>query len=396
MPSRTSPASLAKLGMLLFASALTTQAGLVNRWSFNDPAGNVTSGDSFTDSISSEIATVQGALYNNSGSNYYATLDGSEITLPGGSHGNHSSNFTAPYIDLPDGLISNKTDLTVEIWATPIDVSNISNADGLEDEFTNSGFMRVFSFGSCDTTHGPGADPGELNLRLSSQPGGLPGFTNGVDYIYASFAVGYDGNSQRHDADITGSLTGGYVDSSNATTMGTEYHYVLTFEDGAGAYGPSGGQIKWYRDGVLVNTQDVDFQLSEMNDVNNWLGRSQWTADLMANASYNEVRIYDHALSTTEISDNLLAGPDSFTDPDTDDDGLLDLWEDEHFGNNNGNATQTELDLYDGDDDPDMDGYDNATEQSLGTDPNDDQSPPPGTDSGPPLDLYPAGRLQYG
>ncbi|MGC6580893.1 MAG: LamG-like jellyroll fold domain-containing protein [Akkermansiaceae bacterium] len=55
---------------------------------------------------------------------------------------------------------------------------------------------------------------------------------------------------------------------------------------------------------------------------------------------------------------------------DTDGDDLPDLWEDEHFGNNDGTADAAELALQDGAGNPDGDGLDNEAEFQNGGDPN--------------------------
>ena len=102
-----------------------------------------------------------------------------------------------------------------------------------------------------------------------------------------------------------------YLDTTLATTAGTTYHYVATFTDT-----PGGMNIAWYRNGALAGSGSVAFHLSEIEDVNNWLGRSQWNSLAAANASYDEVRIYDHALSPADIAASFAAGPDaSFAPP---------------------------------------------------------------------------------
>ncbi len=329
---------------------------LVHRWSFNEAPGNASNGTTLTDSVSSAVATVRGEYITP------ASFDGAALRLPGTSDGNHSLGFMSAYLDLPNGIISSKTNLTVEIWATPHSVT---------------AYDRLFDFGRSDQSHGPGAEPGEL-AEINGQ-GQIPGNRNADDTLYYSFGIGNDENGQRLEAMINDTANPGlYHDAAQATNLGTRYHYVFTFEDSVGAFGSDGGRVSWYRDGTLIHTADVDFHLSEMEDVNNWLGRSQWTTDWNADASYDEVRIWDHALTPAEISANLAAGPDSLEDPDTDDDGLLDVaFEDHYFGNDDGTASQTELDLHDGDDNPDGDAYTNLQEQAMGTDPTDPLSPPP-------------------
>lgn len=63
---------------------------------------------------------------------------------------------------------------------------------------------------------------------------------------------------------------------------------------------------------------------------------------------------------------------------DIDGDGLEDLWEDAHFGNANGVATNAELALQSGTDDADGDGFNNEMEETAQTDPNDPQAFPGG------------------
>jgi hypothetical protein len=50
--------------------------------------------------------------------------------------------------------------------------------------------------------------------------------------------------------------------------------------------------------------------LSAINDVNNWLGRSQFGADGDFDGSIHEFRIYDAALSAAQITASFNAGPD--------------------------------------------------------------------------------------
>ena len=50
--------------------------------------------------------------------------------------------------------------------------------------------------------------------------------------------------------------------------------------------------------------------------MNDWLGRSQFAADAALNASIDELRVYDQALSSAEIEKSMQAGPDAvFPEP---------------------------------------------------------------------------------
>jgi len=249
---------------------------IVNRWSFNNTAGPAPSGTIVNDLVSGADATIRGVN---------ATFDGNAIILPGGSNGQDDQSGIAAYVDLPNGLISTKTNLTVELWATPV---------------SEQAWQRLFDFGRT-VQAGDGVD-GEWTG--ASAPGG----TSSSDGLFLSFQIGGDINQQRLEANLDG---GSFhtLNTAEATTLGVQYHYVVTYESGAGSF-PAGGQVSWYRDGVLIGTLDVSFPLSQIEDVNNWLGRSQWSADANANAAYNEVRIYDSALSAAEVTAAYLAGPE--------------------------------------------------------------------------------------
>ncbi len=271
------------------------QAGLVNRWSFNNAAGSAPDETLLTDSISGQAATVQGN---------FAQFTGTGLTIRGQSQGgaatttgDRSAGFISSYVDLPNGIISSKTNLSVEIWATPLSARN---------------YMRVCDFGRVNTAGFGGGAPGEI-IDVAGQ-GQTPGLTSASDTLSLSFCIGNDLNQQR----LLALRDGGnqtLIDAAEATSANTQYHYVVTFEDGVGAFGASGGRMTWYRDGSQIATGDVAFRLSEIEDVNNWLGRSAWTGDYNAHATYNECRIYDHALSPAEITANLAAGPDTLVGP---------------------------------------------------------------------------------
>jgi hypothetical protein len=52
-----------------------------------------------------------------------------------------------------------------------------------------------------------------------------------------------------------------------------------------------------------------------LNDINNWLGRSQYAVDPSFSGTFHEFRIYNVALSAPAIQASFLGGPDaSFLD----------------------------------------------------------------------------------
>ena len=300
-------------GILTFAffdcSAL--YADLVHRWSFNQPAGAISSGTTLADSVGNAVATVRGIG---------AQFSGTTLSLPGTTNGNQSPSLISAYIDLPNGIISSKTHLTVEIWATPLSYQQ---------------FQRLFDFGRiAQAGDGLGA-PGEITGLASTAPGttsSYEGFT-----LTLSRNTAGNVNEQRFETRLNGVGAGdttgqyGIADTNVATTVGTEYHYVLTFQSGVGAFAATGGRASWYRNGVLVAALDTSFRLHQIQDVNNWLGRSHWSGDRGTHAAYNEVRIYDHAMSVAEIAASFATGP-SPVPPQSD---MVHRWS---FGNAAGNA----------------------------------------------------------
>src|SRR5205823_12872694 len=110
--------------------------------------------------------------------------------------------------------------------------------------------------------------------------------------------------------------------SALTTTAGTTYHYAVIFQDSVGSYGTGGGTISWYRNGTFIGSVDVNYHLSSIEDVNNWIGRSQWSGDSNANIAYDEFRIYDNAFTATDVANSYAAGqnatfPAPVTQPDS-------------------------------------------------------------------------------
>ncbi len=257
-------------------------AALVNRWSFNQAAGATPGGTTFNDTISVVPLQVRGLG---------ATLDGARITLPGTTNCNLPDTTISAYLNLPNGIVSSKTNLTVEIWAAPNTARN---------------FQLMLDFGRMNIAGDGAGAPGEWT---GTTPANVP-TSETSDGLALLFNRDTNINTQRQGSRINGG-TPLYLDTNLATTLGTTYHYVFTFQDT-----PGGGTVSWYRNGVLAGTGSVAFHLSEIEDVNNWLGRSQWNSLAAANASYDEVRIYDHALTPADITASFAAGPDaSFASP---------------------------------------------------------------------------------
>jgi hypothetical protein len=64
-----------------------------------------------------------------------------------------------------------------------------------------------------------------------------------------------------------------------------------------------------YVDGARQAQASAGFKLSDIDDVNNWLGQSQWVQDVNLSGRYDEFRIYAAALSDSQIKRLYERGP---------------------------------------------------------------------------------------
>ncbi len=176
-----------------------------------------------------------------------------DLVLPGGLSG--------PHVTLPPGIISTLESVTVEAWLTW--------AGG-------SGYQRIFDFGN------------------SSDGAGKQG-----SYAPQNFSLALHGNDDRFrllfDADPA---TGGWreVYSAPAISTNSEHQVVVVFDRGA-------NEIRLYVDGLRRGSATVlaSEGLSNIDDINNWLGMGQWAADPNFAGTLSDVRIYDVPMSDTDV-----------------------------------------------------------------------------------------------
>lgn len=276
--SRALALQLTSLALALSDGAF---ADITNRWSFSNANGAAANGAVVTDSIGGQNAIVRGQG---------ATFASGLLTLPGNTTGNQTPTAISAYVDLPNGIISSKTHLSVEIWARPLSFQT---------------FQRLLDFGRVvQAGDGLGA-AGEITGTATT----APGTNQASDGLTLTLSRGGSLNEQRFEGKLNGAgndadPAGLYRlrDTNLTTTAGTTYHYVMTFEGGVGSFGSTGGRLSWYRNGVQIATGDVGFRLNQLEDVNNWLGRSLWSADRGTNAAYDEARIYNQALTPEQIN----------------------------------------------------------------------------------------------
>lgn len=188
-------------------------------------------------------------------------------------------NAFSEYVDFPNGMLSALGAVTFEAWMT-MDTSA-------------GGYQRVFDFGACTL-----GERGPLDL------GGF----NGTEYLYIarrSTSLECVGEGAA-DGAFSGWAYGQDV------TLDAETHFALT-------YNPLLGMIDIYQDGVKTGSVAFNGVLDNIDDVNNWIGRSNWGGDSFTDGAVNEFRVYDGVLTPEEISVNYAGGAsaDPFADPGT-------------------------------------------------------------------------------
>lgn len=246
-------------------AALPLSAAPVHRYSFNEPDAADAAGMSITDSAGTAHGTVKGA-----GAQYL----GNRLVLAGGG------NASAAYGDLPNGLLS----------------ENSANNGG-SGQITMEGWIK--STGS--QTWARVLDIGVGSIGEVNDP--LNPVGPGLDYFFYGAQVG--GNRNLHRVEVRNAFPttagGQFVDTLGGTVPGEDYHFAITWDEATGV-------IRIYENGVLHRSLTVAPKFSDINDVNVWLGRSQYD-DLNMQGEFDEFRIYNRVLSHGEIVGNVNAGP---------------------------------------------------------------------------------------
>ena len=238
--------------------------GLLHRYTFNNAAGNAAGA-----TVPDVVGTADGKVITGTGP---TTFTGSRVTLSGGGSAN------APYVDLPNGLLSgNSTNLggsgqvTIETWVKVT---------------AGRTWSRIFDFGSSSF------------LELTNVGGG----GNGERYLMLSAQVGDDVNTHRFELTGASGVPGSFTQDFPAT-FNQDTHFAVTWDE-------STGQIRVYRNGVQQVSVISSASMTNVQDVNVWLGRSNWTGDQNMAGEFDEFRIYNRALSAAEVQRNTIAGAD--------------------------------------------------------------------------------------
>jgi len=249
--------------------------GPVHRYTFSETAVANASGLEFKDSVGTAHGKVLGTG---------AEFTGTRLKLAGGP------SAEAAYGDLPNGLVS----------------KNSKNNGGtgqfsFETWFRHSAsrtWSRVFDFGSSTSEDNTGEVIG---------PGG-----GGTGLYYLEYSAQIDGDVNNRRLEIRNEdPAGGGIVTLDVPTRGfnTDVHVAVTWDE-------TTGRIAVYENGDRLGALTTDDPMSDLNDVNVWLGRSNWVGDQNTQGEYDEVRIYDYVLSAGQVLGNTQAGPNLLNDRD--------------------------------------------------------------------------------
>jgi hypothetical protein len=153
------------------------------------------------------------------------------------------------YVDLPNGIVSGLHDFTISAWVNPS---------------ANTPWSRVFDFGTGTNDY--------MFLTLSAGGGPL------------RFAITTSGNGAEQQLNAPGTLPLNTWSNVAVTLSGTTATLYVN------------GQVLATNDNMTLNPA----ALGTTN--NNWIGRSQFSADPYLAATVDDFNIYDHALSAADIA----------------------------------------------------------------------------------------------
>lgn len=245
---------------------LDVQVGLIHRWTFDESPDGAT--------IPDIVGDADATLFNLTGNAVFA--DGQLVLGNDGSQNSAGGGDGTPngdYVELPNGIISPLTQMTIECWTT---------WDG-----TDAIWQRIYDMGTSNGGEGL-STAGDQTTWFMICP------NNWVPEVQMEYRrLGAATNMPIHDNGIF---------PANEEVLITHVHDDIA------------GIVKLYINGTIVGAYEAPAMLNEFIDNNNWLGRSQW-GDPLYTGSYRELRIYDTALSAAEIAASYLAGPDVIAEP---------------------------------------------------------------------------------
>ncbi len=233
---------------------------LVHRYSFSDT----------TTTIADSVTIAGVSPKNGMGSTAAVVPSGGKLTLAGGAT---ATAIGGQWVTLPAGTVSTiGNSATFEAWVAWTSVAATQ-------------WQRIFDFGNNANTDGT---PGTGQTYIFLSPFG------GSSLVRAAITLASNGGNE-DIADGTGSLPMGPTPLHVAVVVDDANLKLTLYVNGV----PNGTPATLRAHGIL----------SQIKDVNNYLGRSQWP-DPLFTGIYDEFRIYSKALSAAQIAEDFARGPD--------------------------------------------------------------------------------------
>jgi hypothetical protein len=268
------------LAAVAILSAGSAEAALTHRYSFNDGTAN------------DSVGTAHGNVIGTNGS-----ISGGQLVLANNGEGSENPGAAGAYLDLPNGLITSSAAasgaVTVEMWITVQENRNWAAA-----------FSAGTSVNGENTSNCCNDDSPYIQIIPRTGDGGQGNDVRVTSNSYAGVEGWVDDLGAADGTDLA---------------IGQQEHLVSVFDQSGGLP----GSITVYRNGNLMGTAAIAANLdlktflranNTGGDHNVWLGRSQWP-DSLAEASYDEVRIYNSALSADAAAANFRNGPNVVPEP---------------------------------------------------------------------------------
>ena len=245
----------------------TASAVIVNQYTFNDGTAN--------DSVGGLHGTISDPLG-------VARFVGGQLDMTTNNGiPSDAADTSGIYVDLPNGIVTSALQsgqanaMSLELWATV-----------QENRF----WARLFDLGTSNLGEGTSSGGGEADYLMM---------------VPLGFATEFAFES--HPGFMGGSVLG----TGAPLPTGVQHHIVVSYNQNDTTAGP-GGTANVYLTNTLAVSGPINPNMplgSLTNENNDWLGRSQYGADVLFDGLYNEFNVYDHALSAAEVDANFAAGP---------------------------------------------------------------------------------------
>jgi hypothetical protein len=198
------------------------------------------------------LYAMEGNVQDTSGKNNHGAASGEPLYIQGLTSMGKALQFDGlnDYVELPIGtLLSTSSSMTVATFANMAE--------------STSGWQRIFDFGTGSTNY----------MFLTPRQG-----TSGT----MRFAIRTTAVTEQQ--------------ATAPATLPFGWHHVAVVIDSAAM------QLRLYMDGTLVASGATTLLPKDLGvTTQNWLGRSQFTADGFYNGSLDDFRIYNRALSEAEV-----------------------------------------------------------------------------------------------